>query len=187
MFAPMSMLALAALASLSVPAGDNNRPTPSLAQHPHRRRYAARAPARHHVQRFLQHATDHSSHRQLHDVAALRRRVVPRRSIAQRHQPAELDEADPRRRRGRVGRLVYGEHGDGRVESVGLARRSRRRTRRYIHTGLMLASDAGFLWTAAIGGEAKHHYDAGVRHQNVALGSIGLSTLGTALMWFWKD
>jgi hypothetical protein len=51
----------------------------------------------------------------------------------------------------------------------------------------MLASDAGFLWTAAIGGGAKHHHDAGVRHQNVALGSIGLSTLGTALMWFWKD
>jgi hypothetical protein len=61
------------------------------------------------------------------------------------------------------------------------------RTRRYIHTSLMLASDAGFLWTAAIGGGAKHHHDAGVRHQNVALGSIGLSTLGTALMWFWKD
>ena len=53
--------------------------------------------------------------------------------------------------------------------------------------GLMLASDAGFLWTAAIAGEAKHNHDAGNRHRNVALGSIGLSTLGTALMWFWKD
>jgi len=61
------------------------------------------------------------------------------------------------------------------------------RTRRFIHTGLMLASDAGFLWTAGIGGQAKHHFDAGQRHRNVALGSIGLSTLGTALMWFWKD
>lgn len=61
------------------------------------------------------------------------------------------------------------------------------RTRRFIHTGLMLASDAGFLWTAGIGGEAKHHFDAGRRHRNVALGSIGLSTIGTALMWFWKD
>jgi hypothetical protein len=61
------------------------------------------------------------------------------------------------------------------------------RTRRFIHTGLMLASDAGFLWTAGIAGEAKHHFDAGRRHRNVALGSIGLSTVGTALMWFWKD
>jgi len=61
------------------------------------------------------------------------------------------------------------------------------RTRRYIHTGLMLASDAGFLWTAAIAGDAKHNHDAGNRHRDVALGSIGLSTVGTALMWFWKD
>jgi hypothetical protein len=61
------------------------------------------------------------------------------------------------------------------------------RTRRYIHTGLMLASDAGFLWTAAIAGDAKHNHDAGNRHRDVALGSIGLSTIGTALMWFWKD
>jgi len=61
------------------------------------------------------------------------------------------------------------------------------RTRRFIHTGLMLSSDAGFLWTASIAGEAKHNFEAGRRHRNVALGSIGLSTLGTALMWFWKD
>lgn len=61
------------------------------------------------------------------------------------------------------------------------------RSRRYIHTGLMLASDAGFLWASAIAGDAKHHFGAGQRHRNVALGSIGLSTIGTALMWFWKD
>lgn len=61
------------------------------------------------------------------------------------------------------------------------------RTRRFVHTGLMLASDAGFLWTAAIAGDAEHHHDAGTRHRNVALGSIALSTAGTALMWFWKD
>jgi hypothetical protein len=61
------------------------------------------------------------------------------------------------------------------------------RTRRYVHAGLMLASDGGFLWTAAIAGDAKHSHDAGRRHRNVALGSIGLSTIGTALMWFWKD
>jgi hypothetical protein len=61
------------------------------------------------------------------------------------------------------------------------------RTRRYVHTGLMLASDAGFLWASAIAGDAKHNFNAGQRHRNVALGSIGLSTVGTALMWFWKD
>jgi hypothetical protein len=61
------------------------------------------------------------------------------------------------------------------------------RTRRYLHTALMLASDAGFLWTGAIAGDAKHNINAGQRHRNVALGSIGLSTAGTALMWFWKD
>jgi hypothetical protein len=61
------------------------------------------------------------------------------------------------------------------------------RTRRYLHTALMLASDAGFVWTGAIAGDAKHDVDAGKRHRNVALGSIGLSTAGTALMWFWKD
>lgn len=61
------------------------------------------------------------------------------------------------------------------------------RTRRYVHTGLMLASDAGFLWASAIAGDAKHNSNAGRRHRNVALGSIGLSTIGTALMWFWKD
>ena len=51
----------------------------------------------------------------------------------------------------------------------------------------MLASDAGFVWTAAIAGDAQHNHDAGTRHRNVALGSIALSTVGTALMWFWKD
>lgn len=61
------------------------------------------------------------------------------------------------------------------------------RTRRYLHVALMLASDAGFVWTGAIAGDAKHNVDAGNRHQNVALGSIGLSTAGTVLMWLWKD
>jgi hypothetical protein len=61
------------------------------------------------------------------------------------------------------------------------------RTRRYLHTGLMLAADAGFAWAGAIGGDAKHSVDAGRRHRNVALGSIAVGTAGTALMWFWKD
>ncbi|HTE43783.1 MAG TPA: hypothetical protein VK636_00955 [Gemmatimonadaceae bacterium] len=61
------------------------------------------------------------------------------------------------------------------------------RTRRYIHASLMLAADAGFAWAGAIGGDADHGPDGGRRHRNVALGSIALSTAGTALMWFWKD
>ena len=61
------------------------------------------------------------------------------------------------------------------------------RTRRYIHSGLLLAADAGFVWAGAISGDAEHSGDAGRRHRNVALGSIALSTAGAALMWFWKD
>jgi hypothetical protein len=61
------------------------------------------------------------------------------------------------------------------------------RTRRYLHTGLMLASDAGFAWAGAIGGDAKHNFDTGKRHRDIALGSIALSTVGTAMMWLWKN
>lgn len=61
------------------------------------------------------------------------------------------------------------------------------RTRRYLHTGLMLASDAGFVWASAVGGDAQHNFQAGRRHRDIALGSIGLSTAGAALMWFWKQ
>ncbi len=62
------------------------------------------------------------------------------------------------------------------------------RTRRYVHTGLMPTSDAGFTAATArdLLMQAQIH-DAGNRHRNVALGSIGLSTVGTALMWFWKS
>jgi hypothetical protein len=59
------------------------------------------------------------------------------------------------------------------------------RTRRWIHTTLMLASDAGFAWAGAVGGG--HSIDAEKRHRNIALGSIALSTAGAAMMWFWKD
>lgn len=60
------------------------------------------------------------------------------------------------------------------------------RTRRYLHTALMLASDAGFVWTGVSGGQHSS-VDAERRHRNIALGSIGVATVGTALMWFWKD
>jgi hypothetical protein len=60
------------------------------------------------------------------------------------------------------------------------------RTRRWVHSALMIASDAGFAVAGAMGDEAAGS-DARRRHRNVALGSIAVSTAGTALMWFWKD
>ena len=61
------------------------------------------------------------------------------------------------------------------------------RTRRTLHVLTMLASDAGFVWTGAIAGDAQHSNDNARRHRNVALGSIGVATIGTAMMWLWKD
>jgi hypothetical protein len=62
---------------------------------------------------------------------------------------------------------------------------------RITHTALMLASDAGFAITGAL--TPKHHsFDFAEiqasrnRHRNWAIGSMALSTAGTALMWFVK-
>jgi len=60
------------------------------------------------------------------------------------------------------------------------------RAQRWIHASLMLASDAGFMWAGAIGGEAATASDRR-RHKNVAIGSMALSTVGTAMMWLWKQ
>jgi hypothetical protein len=66
------------------------------------------------------------------------------------------------------------------------------RTRRILHSVLMIASDAGF---AAAGAYTPEHddivdygaYQHRVRvHRNLALGSIALSTIGGGMMWFWK-
>jgi hypothetical protein len=61
------------------------------------------------------------------------------------------------------------------------------RTRRTLHTLAMLASDAGFVWTGAVGDGAKRSNANARQHRNVALGSIGVATLGTAMMWVWKN
>ena len=61
------------------------------------------------------------------------------------------------------------------------------RKRRTVHALTMLASDGGFVWTGAIADAAKRSDANARRHRNVALGSIGVATIGTAMMWFWKD
>lgn len=66
------------------------------------------------------------------------------------------------------------------------------RTRRTVHSLLMLASEAGFAATAALAPGRQQTTDYGTYlhrqrvHRDVAIGSMTLSTLGTALMWFWK-
>jgi hypothetical protein len=61
------------------------------------------------------------------------------------------------------------------------------RTRRVLHAATMLASDGGFLWAAAIAGDAEHSGTGAQQHRNVALGSFGVATAGTVMMWLWKD
>lgn len=63
------------------------------------------------------------------------------------------------------------------------------RTRRMAHGLLMLAADAGFLTTAALGPESEHGEVEGSRgmHRAVAFTSIGLATAGYLMMLFGGD
>ncbi len=62
------------------------------------------------------------------------------------------------------------------------------RTRKWLHTALMLGSDAGFAWAGTVGSGARNQsITVWRRHRAIALGSISLATAGTALMWFWKQ
>ena len=65
------------------------------------------------------------------------------------------------------------------------------RTKRIVHSVLMLSADAGFaLAAASANGEddGREGGDGGDNntHKTIALTSIGISTVGTALMWFFK-
>lgn len=60
------------------------------------------------------------------------------------------------------------------------------RTRRYLHSALLLAADAGFAYTGAVAGDAEHSAAGRARHKNAALVSMGVSTIGTAMMWLWR-
>ena len=62
------------------------------------------------------------------------------------------------------------------------------RTKRFVHAALMLGADAGFVLAAASAeDDDEGGGDDSNTHKTIALTSIGISTLGTAMMWFWKD
>jgi hypothetical protein len=61
------------------------------------------------------------------------------------------------------------------------------RARRDIHSAIMLASDIGFLWTAASAGGAKRSLQQARHHRAIAIGSISLSAIGAGMMWLWKN
>jgi hypothetical protein len=66
------------------------------------------------------------------------------------------------------------------------------RTRRTVHSLLMIASEAGFAATAALAPGRQQTADYATYqhrqrlHRNVAIGSMALSTAGGAMMWFWN-
>lgn len=70
---------------------------------------------------------------------------------------------------------------EGRREPTG-------RTRRTVHALTMLAADAGFVATGVVGARATDGSPADARrHRNVALGAMGVATVGAAMMWLWRQ
>jgi hypothetical protein len=61
------------------------------------------------------------------------------------------------------------------------------RTRRDIHALSMLLADAGFFYTASLGGQARRSQIGENRHRNAAIASISVATASTLMMWLWKD
>ena len=57
------------------------------------------------------------------------------------------------------------------------------RTKRIVHSVLMTAADAGIA--IALGGADDDGGEAD-DHKNIALASMGIATVGGALMWFWR-
>ena len=62
------------------------------------------------------------------------------------------------------------------------------RTKRIVHSVLMTAADAGFALAAASAGDDDDEGggDDANTHKAIALTSIGISTAGTIMMWFFK-
>ncbi len=64
--------------------------------------------------------------------------------------------------------------------------------RRLLHMALMLASDAGFVYTGTLAGGRRRFggtttNSRAIQHKNAAMVSIGLSTVGSVMMWIWKN
>jgi hypothetical protein len=59
------------------------------------------------------------------------------------------------------------------------------RTRRLLHSALLLGSDAGFAWSGLkLASDAKHDADARNDHRNVAYYSMGAAAVGYGIMYF---
>jgi hypothetical protein len=62
------------------------------------------------------------------------------------------------------------------------------RTRRTIHTILMLASDAGFTYTGIkLSNEAENSLEKRKQHRNLAYASMGVAIAGSGMMLIWRD
>jgi len=62
------------------------------------------------------------------------------------------------------------------------------RTRRTIHTILMLASDAGFTYTGIkLSNEAENSLEKRRQHRNLAYASMGVAIAGSGMMLIWRD
>lgn len=61
------------------------------------------------------------------------------------------------------------------------------RARRWIHSLAMLAADGGFVATAGSARSARGGGTSANQHRALALGSMGLATAATLMMWLWKD
>jgi hypothetical protein len=62
------------------------------------------------------------------------------------------------------------------------------RTRRTIHTLLMLASDAGFAYAGIkLSEDAEKSADARRKHRNTAYASMGVAVTGAGMMLLWRD
>ncbi len=60
------------------------------------------------------------------------------------------------------------------------------RTRRTLHSLIMLVSDVGFVWTAASAHSARRTTTGAENHRRIAIASISVSAVGTVMMWLWK-
>jgi hypothetical protein len=54
------------------------------------------------------------------------------------------------------------------------------------HSVLMLAADAGFVATGILAANASHSVADRNRHRNVAIASMSVATVSTAMMWFMR-